>query len=563
MILDKPETIARYRAAGWWGDERIQDLFAQCCAAHPDAVSLVDPLNRADVTDGAVARLSWRQVADQVARLCVVLDGAGLRRDDIVCLQLPTTHEHIIAYLACFRLGLIATPVPFQYREHELIHILSHLKVAAFLTCVRIGRHGHAAMALGLRAMVPSLRAVLAFGDNVPDGAIGLDAAMAAADPSAPLPADTGSADDVAIILWTSGTEAHPKPVPRTHNNLLMTRRLMTEAASLQPGCNLLAPRLMNTVGGLTGGLLPWLDRGAKLVLHQPFKLDVLLRQIVEEEIEFTSCPPAVLHDMLKNDHLAAGIDFGRLRHFSSGSAALSEWVVRSFAELHGVTVLNFYGSSEGGSLAATGHDLPDPAERARYFPRYGDPRFTWSLSLAASVETRLHDPDTDAVITEAGRPGELCFRGPAIFSGYVGEPELTRAAFDADGFYRTGDLFEIAGPDDRYFRFVGRRKDIIVRGGMNISAEEIEAMLIAHPGIAEAAAVGRPDDKLGETVCAVIVPVEGTTLALPDIVAWLRDNQKAAIYKMPQHLVVVDKMPRSPAGKILKGTLRQMAQST
>ena len=87
--------------------------------------------------------------------------------------------------------------------------------------------------------------------------------------------------------------------------------------------------------------------------------------------------------------------------------------------------------------------------------------------------------------------------------------------------------------------------------------------MLIAHPGIAEAAAVGRPDDKLGETVCAVIVPVEGTTLALPDIVAWLRDNQKAAIYKMPQHLVVVDKMPRSPAGKILKGTLRQMAQST
>ncbi len=557
MILANPEDIARYRAAGWWGDLRVHDLFAQCVAAHPDRLALVDPANRAEITEGAPARLNWRDVAVRVDALAATLHDAGLRRDDVVCLQLPTTHEHIVAYLASMRLGLIATPVPFQYREHELSHILAHLGVRAFITAGRIGKHDHAAMALRLRESTPSLAHVLVFG-GAPPGAIDLDRAMQAAVDPASIPDVAVGGDDVCIVLWTSGTEARPKPVPRTHNNLLMTRRLMTEAASLAEGCHLLAPRLLNTVGGLTGAILPWLDRGAKLVLHHPFKADVLLRQIVEEAIDFTSCPPAMLHELLKNEALLEGIDFSRLRHFSSGSAALPEFVVREFAERHGVTVLNFYGSSEGASLAATGHDLPDPAERARYFPRYGDNRFTWSLSLAQAVETKLIDTEGQK-ITEAGRPGELCFKGPAVFSGYVGEPELTAAAFDGEGFYRTGDLFEIAGPDDRYYRFVGRRKDTIVRGGMNISAEEVENLLIAHPAIREAAAVGRPDAKLGETVCAVVVPKPGAAVSLEELVAHLRDVQKVAIYKLPQHMVLLEALPRSPAGKVLKGQLRQM----
>lgn len=120
MILARPEDIARYRAAGWWGDLTVHGLFAETAAANPDALALVDPSNRAEFAEGAPARLTWRAVAEKVERMAAALLDAGLRRDDVVCLQLPTTHEHIVAYLACMRLGLVTTAVPFQYREHEV-----------------------------------------------------------------------------------------------------------------------------------------------------------------------------------------------------------------------------------------------------------------------------------------------------------------------------------------------------------------------------------------------------------------------------------------------------------
>ena len=227
------------------------------------------------------------------------------------------------------------------------------------------------------------------------------------------------------------------------------------------------------------------------------------------------------------------------------------------FTEKYAIDVINYFGTNEGASLTASSLDLPDPAMRASYFPRFGVDGYEWKLPVAKRVATRLVDPESGKDIEVPGKPGELRVKGPAIFSGYFRSPEMTARAFDEDGYYRTGDLFEIAGERGELYRFVGRLKDIIVRGGFNISSEELEALILAHPKVRETAIVGYPDDTLGERVCAVVALKEGETLELPGLVDFLRNERKVASYKLPERLLVLDALPRNPLGKVLKRDLR------
>jgi acyl-CoA synthetase (AMP-forming)/AMP-acid ligase II len=205
--------------------------------------------------------------------------------------------------------------------------------------------------------------------------------------------------------------------------------------------------------------------------------------------------------------------------------------------------------------------EFPDPAMRAQYFPRFGVPGFNWASRVAGQMSTKLVATPGE-VITEPGVPGEMAIKGPGIFPGYYKRPDLTEKVFDADGYFYTGDLFEIAGEPGNLnaYRFVGRAKDIIIRGGMNISAEEIESLIIGHPKVAEVVIVGYPDERLGEKACAVVVPKPGQEVTLDEIVAVLKEKD-VAVYKLPERLVVIEALPRNPVGKVLKRTIREMIQ--
>ena len=194
--------------------------------------------------------------------------------------------------------------------------------------------------------------------------------------------------------------------------------------------------------------------------------------------------------------------------------------------------------------------------------PRAGVEGFTWSMSTTRKIRTRLVDLDTGEDITVAGRPGEIRFAGPTIFSGYYAAPELSAKAFDEQGFYKTGDLFEIAGERLQYYRYVGRSKDLVIRGGVNISSEEIENLLMACPGVREAAVVGVPDLLLGEKLCACVVLAEGQTVTLDTLARYLREEKKIAAYKLPEYLLSLPVLPRNPVGKILKRELREQAKA-
>jgi acyl-CoA synthetase (AMP-forming)/AMP-acid ligase II len=568
MILVPQDTIDRHTAAGWWGSRTLDDLFRANVAAHPQREAVVDALNRADFTDGAPRRLGWAALDDEVTRMAQVLVDHGFAKDDIVVVQLPNGVEQFVVYLACARLGIAISPVPAQYREHELEHVLCVTRARGVVTCARFGRHAHAAMFLALAKRHPSIQRVMAWGVDIPEGVVALDLALPAARHpervARAIEVAPPTANDVFTICWTSGTEATPKGVPRSHNEWLIVAPAIIEGAGLKPGCRLLNPFPLVNMAGFSTNIAAWLVLGATVVQHQPFNLEIFLRQVREEAIEYTVAAPAILNQLLQRPELLEGIDFTRMASIGSGAAPLSEWMVKSFAERYGVAIVNYFGSNEGASLTGAPADVPDPAIRARYFPRAGVPGFEWSVSTTRKIRTRLVDLETGQDIDQPGKPGELRFLGPTIFSGYFNAPALTARAFDEQGYYRTGDLFEIGGDSRQYYRHVGRSKDLVIRGGMNISSEEIENLILAHPKVREAAVVGYPDDVLGEKVCACVVPAEGTTLALEELTAFLRDEKRIAVYKLPERLSIVEALPRNPVGKVLKRVLRdELARDT
>lgn len=568
MIVIPKDRIKEMKSKGWWGDETLDDLFRKHVAAHPNTEALVDPLNAADVVGGQPDRLTWQETAHAVDRLTAVLVAHGIKKDQVVVIQLPNIAELTIAYLACLRLGVIASPAPVQYRESELAYIIDKTDAVAAITADRIGKQMHGEMIVGLKGRCRTLRTVFVLGETCPAGALDLEPLMDGVTGKQHRAAQKAAkdarvtADDIVTICWTSGTEAQPKGVPRSHNEWIIMGAGVIDAADLEPGARLLNPFPMVNMAGISTAFVGWLLLGGVLIQHQPFDLPILLKQIREEKIDYTVATPAVLNLLLQNEALLEGIDFKRLKSIGSGSAPLSEWMVRTFHEKHGVQIVNYFGSNEGASFPSALKDIPDPAERASLFPRLGD-GFKWNCMLHDRIFTRIVDPETEEVITEAGKPGELRVKGATIFSGYWRAPEINARAFDKDGWFRTGDLFELAGDRLQFIKFVGRLKDIVIRGGMNISSEEIENHLVAHPAIAEAAVVGAPDPNLGERLAAFVVFRPGQTATMEEINRFLTAERRVAVYKQIERLETLDALPRNPVGKVLKRDLRAAFNET
>jgi acyl-CoA synthetase (AMP-forming)/AMP-acid ligase II len=573
MVLVPQATIDAYTAKGWWGTQTLWDYFVRNVHELGDNEAVVDAPNRSEFAHGQAQRLSWVQLAGLVDQFCDVLIAHNIRSGDIVVAMMPNCVEQFVVYLSCARLGVVVTPMPVQYREHELAHILQQTDAVAAVTFSHIGKaaHCHAAaeMFCNLQATHPCLKTILAWGDAVPVQAVNIaahtsktltDAQRARIQQAEQDAAIT--ANDVFTICWTSGTEAQPKGVPRSHNEWLIVAPSIIEAAQLPRHARLLNPFPFVNMAGLSTAFAAWLVLGGTVVQHQPFSLPVFLQQLRDERIDYTVSPPAVLNMLLQNEALLGGIDFKRLARIGSGAAPLSQWMVEGFAQKYGVQIVNYFGSNEGAALSGSDLDIPDPALRAQFFPRAGVDGFNWSVSTTRKIKTRLVDVETEEDILVAGRVGELRFKGPTVFSGYFRAPLISARAFDTQGFYKTGDLFEIAGEALQYYRYVGRSKDLIIRGGMNISSEEIEGLLAACPGVREVAVVGVPDPILGEKLCACVASVGGQQVSLAQLIAFLRSEQRIAAYKLPEYLLHVDALPRNPVGKILKRSLREQAKS-
>lgn len=542
MILATRSAIEEYTAAGCWGTRTLLDDFRDHAARMPGRVAVVDPPNKEALLGRPPERVTYQELSRAVEGTASALVAAGIEKDDIVLVQLPNCWELAMLYLAVARAGAIISPVPMQWRAKELGYVAGLTKARALVTVDTFHGFGHMAMAREIQAAAPALKMLFGYSEV---------RAMARTEPDPRLARVRVEADDVFTVCWTSGTEAQSKGCPLSHNNW-RCQAALASTAGIGPGDTLLTAGPLVNMGALGTVFAPWLLNGGTLVLHHPFEPLLLLKQMVEEKVHYTLLVPAVLNLILKHP-AAKGIDLGGLKSITVGSAPPSLWAMEEFEKRWNVAMGNIWGMNEGTGIVSGVKDVPEIARRVDQFPRYGADGFTWSVPLTKFIRTKVVDAG-GAPLEEVDAVGELLYRGPNVMPGYFGRPDLNARAFDTEGFFRTGDLFQVKGP--QYLKFFDRVKDIIIRGGHNISAQEVENVLVGHPGIQDVAAVGMKDADLGERTCVFAVPKPGETLTLEGIVEFMR-KAGVATYKLPERLEVVAAIPRNPVGKILKSQLR------
>ena len=451
---------------------------------------------------------------ESAARVAGWLRRRGVRHGDVVSWQLPNQPDAVLLYRACWQLGAIAAPVHHRAAGPDVDAALEQVQPA-----VKLAAGGTAlAERPGTVVMAPE-----------PPWAASRPVSVQAAKPA-----------DLAVVLFTAGSSGRPKAVLHTHRGLLGKARTMVRIHGLGPTDAVLMPAPLAHISGLLNGVLVPAAARMRSVLMAAWDPESALALIERERITFMIGPPTFFVSLMA----APGFTTGRvasLRLVSSGGAGVTPAFVDDASRRLGCAVKRTYGSTEAPTVTTSA--AGDPPERARNT----DGRPT------DDVDLRVVDAATGHAISPPGT-GELWVRGPELFAGYV-DGEATRASFARGGWFRTGDLghLDAAG----WLTIVGRLKDVIIRGGENISAAEIEAVLEAHPGVRQAVAVGYPDDRMGERVCAFVVASEPFDLEASR--TWCAERQLTR-FKWPERVVQLEQLPLLAAGKVDRNELRRRA---
>lgn len=459
---------------------------------------------RRDLVVDAEARLGSEHVEERVARLAGGLRARGVRRRDVVAWQAPNWHESVLLYRACWRLGAVAAPVHHQAGDADIDHVLGQVSPSLVL--------GAAGLPLATR---PGTIAIRGAGDGFAEL---LEAGPVREGPARP--------SDLAAVLFTSGSAGAPKGVLHTHRALAYKALSMRTVHGLTPEDAVLMPAPLAHVSGLLNGILVPGVVPMKSVLMERWSPEAGLDAIERERITFMVGPPTFFVGITSSPAFAPE-RVRSLRLVSSGGAGVTPAFVDATSRALGAVVKRTYGSTEAPTVT-TSHAGDDPVR-------------------AAQTDGR---PTGDAEV-RISAAGEVLVRGPELFVGYVDEGQ-TRAAFARGGWFRTGDLGRLE--DGGWLTITGRIKDIIIRGGENISVAEVESVLEAHPAVRQAVAVGQPDDRLGERVAAFVVAVE--PFDLETCRAWFAERG-VATFKTPERVVRVDALPLLASGKPDRTALR------
>lgn len=538
MILHAQQLIERFTRQGLWGTRTLNDVLAANITRVPDRLAIVDTPDREALIGTPPVSLTYREVGQAIDGIASALLACGLKRDEVVVVQLPNVWELIVLYFAVSRAGGVLSPVAMQWRDTELRNVKQVTDARFYIGVRDFKGFDHLAMAQRLGFETIAVEEITAMARQAPD--------------RARLSAIKIDANDIFSLCWSSGTEALSKGCPMSHNNWLSQMRLVPNTAGIEDGDRILAPApMVNMTGGVVW--IAWLASAGSILLHHPLNVELLLRQLATEKVQFTILVPAILNMILKLPNVDQ-LDLSSVRTIVTGSAPPSRWSMEEFKRRWNIEIVHLWGQTEGTGLAAGPKDVPDFALRSDHFAWWGKPDLVWPSAMTG-VEFKLLD-DQERECTEPGQVGELVYRGPNVFAGYFNRPDLAASSFTSDGFFRSGDYFIIR--DDKHVGFFDRKKDIIIRGGFNISAAEVENLVLTHPGVLEVGAIAVPDEIMGEKTCIFVVPRNAAEPpTLHDIVTHLKSIGVAA-YKLPERMELIDAIPRNPVGKILKAQLRQ-----
>ncbi|WP_435030891.1 medium-chain fatty-acid--CoA ligase [Escherichia coli] len=521
---------AAYRQQGLWGDASLADYWQQTARAMPDKIAVVD-------NHGA----SYTYSALDHAASCLAnwMLAKGIESGDRIAFQLPGWCEFTVIYLACLKIGAVSVPLLPSWREAELVWVLNKCQAKMFFAPTLFKQTRPVDLILPLQNQLPQLQQIVGV-DKLAPATSSLSLSQIIADNTPLTTAITTHGDELAAVLFTSGTEGLPKGVMLTHNNILASERAYCARLNLtwQDVFMMPAP-LGHATGFLHGVTAPFLI-GARSVLLDIFTPDACLALLEQQRCTCMLGATPFVYDLL-NVLEKQPADLSALRFFLYGGTTIPKKVARE-CQQRGIKLLSVYGSTESSPHAVV--NLDDPLSRFMHTDGYA----------AAGVEIKVVDDARKTL--PPGCEGEEASRGPNVFMGYFDEPELTARALDEEGWYYSGDLCRM--DEAGYIKITGRKKDIIVRGGENISSREVEDILLQHPKIHDACVVAMPDERLGERSCAyVVLKAPHHSLSLEEVVAFF-SRKRVAKYKYPEHIVVIEKLPRTASGKIQKFLLRK-----
>jgi cyclohexanecarboxylate-CoA ligase len=524
---------ASFREAGYWLDKTVDQLLAEAAARSPDKIAIVaDRANRE-----RAPRLTYRELENLADRAASSLLRLGIERGDIVTVQLPNWWEFVVIAFACSRIGAVMNPVMPILRERELTYILNFCQAKVFIVPKIYRGFDYAAMAQGMRADLPHLKQVIVVDG---EGETSFERMLLSSEPDK-LPPGLRP-DDMAVLMFTSGTTGEPKGVMHTSNSLIACCKALSERFGLDSSDVLLVASPVGHMTGYAAIVLLSVYLGGTMILQDIWEAKRGVSLMAREGVTYTAASTPFLSDIC--DVVKAGAPHPKnLRSFLCGGAPIPSVLIERAANELGLKVCSLWGMTE--VLSGT---LTEPARAAEKSAS------TDGRSLEG-MEVRI--VDTEGRPVPAGQSGRLLVRGAQMFKGYYKRPELP--TFDSDGWFDSGDLAYM--DNDGYIRISGRVKDILIRGGENVPVAEIENLLYKHPAVAAVAVVGFPDARLGERGCAFIVPRGGSTIDLAAVRTYLSDAKMAKQF-WPERVEVVAELPRTASGKIQKFKLREIATS-
>jgi HIP---CoA ligase len=470
---------------------------------------------------------------------------AGLRPGDRAAIWAPNRATWVLAALGVQAAGGVLVPINTRFKGDEAAWVLGKSGARLLFTVNGFLDTDYVALLRSTGADLPALETTVVLEGDPPAGTIGWEEYLARGESvpegDARSRAAAITSDDLADILFTSGTTGRPKGAMTTHGQNLRAFEVYTAALGLRSGDRYLIVNPFFHSFGYKAGWLSSIMRGATILPHAVFDVPTVLERVERERVTVLPGPPTLLQGIL--DHPDRDrYDLSSLRLTITGSASVPvELIKRLQAETTFETILTGYGLTETSAVVSVCSHDDDPETIAN-----------WSGRAIPDIEVKVVDDDGREL--PRGEPGEVWVRGYNVTPGYWEEPEQTAATIDADGWLHTGDIGIMNDRD--YVRITDRKKDMFIVGGFNAYPAEIENMLLGFEKIAQAAVVGIPDDRLGEVGMAFVVPRAGAELTPDEVVAWSREHM--ANFKVPRAVEIVDAFPLNASGKVLKYELRE-----
>ena len=535
MTRITPDMVAEFQARGFWGTQRTSDIWDHDALLFPDKEALVD----------SQKRLTFSQIKLLSDRFAYWLIQTGFKRDEVLIMQIPNCVESFIVRLGCEKAGVLCAPTQMNLRYHELELACNKLEAVAVAIPWRSGKTNYFDRIKEIQKHAPSIRHILIAGEPVPEETHSIEEILKQPFekdcPEGYLEKTIFGMDEVAVIGLTSGTSGLPKFIEHPILARIAVGKTYADSVNLGPD-DILALVTNSILGGAAsvgysgGSALA----GARVVLLERWNVEDALRLLEKEQVTVVRIVPTQLIMILKHPDLEKYKL--RLRAILCGSAPLP-WEMAMEAEKRlGCRIVTSYGSFDGGLLCLSSIDQPCEV------------RWKTSGKPPAGIELRLVDDNGEDV--PPGQIGEVIARGALTISGHFNDVDATIASWGClgkDGWFKTGDLarFDASGN----LSIVGRKKDMVLRGGQNIYPQEIENLLLTHPKVGQAAVVPMPDPVMGERACAYIAPKKGKTFTFDEMTSFLR-KCRIASFKIPERLEIRDSLPIGELGKVMKPQL-------